>query len=171
MQLFGTKGQKFLHYPVTTGQAQNLATGRDRQDNLSKSRTGGGMGQSLFFCQNAGQGWDMTIAIFFPMISCFRMSFSCFKTSLSCFLFIGGKLIVSQDVPGQRSLSRDFRSCPCPGTKKQQEVPSLIVRGNPIPNTILLRVLQRGLLNCDTSIYFLNDTKKFILIHQGDWKM
>ena len=29
MQLFGTKGQKFLHCPGTTGQAKTLAKGRD----------------------------------------------------------------------------------------------------------------------------------------------
>ena len=29
VQLFGTIGQKFLHCPGTTGQAKNLATGRD----------------------------------------------------------------------------------------------------------------------------------------------
>ena len=29
MQLFRTKGQKFLHCPGTTGQAQNLAKGRN----------------------------------------------------------------------------------------------------------------------------------------------
>ena len=28
-------------------------------------------------------------------------------------------VILSLDVPGQRSLSRDFSSCPCPGTKGQ----------------------------------------------------
>ena len=29
MQIFGTKGQKFLHCPGTKGQAKNLAKGRD----------------------------------------------------------------------------------------------------------------------------------------------
>jgi hypothetical protein len=29
VQLFGTKGQKFLHCPGTTGHAKNLAKGRD----------------------------------------------------------------------------------------------------------------------------------------------
>ena len=32
MQLFGTKGQKFLHCPGTKGQAQNLAMGRPGPD-------------------------------------------------------------------------------------------------------------------------------------------
>ena len=48
MQLFGTKGQKFLHCPGTkwtTGKAQNLAKGRDRLDSLSKSGTGRGTGR------------------------------------------------------------------------------------------------------------------------------
>ena len=32
MQLFGITGQKFLHCPGTTGQAKNLAKGRDSQN-------------------------------------------------------------------------------------------------------------------------------------------
>jgi hypothetical protein len=68
VQLFGTKGQKFLNCFGTKGQAQNLAMGWDGtgRDNLSKSGTGRGKGQLLFFCQNPGwyAGWDGTITIF-----------------------------------------------------------------------------------------------------------
>ena len=31
------------------------------------------------------------------------------------------KFILSRDVPGQRSLSRDICSCPCPGTKGHRD--------------------------------------------------
>ena len=40
--------------------------------------------------------------------------------------------ILSRDVPGQRSLSLEFCSCPCPGTKGQRDVPFL---GNPSPKS------------------------------------
>ena len=58
-------------------------------------------------------------------------SFSCFGTSFSCFLCSFGKVILYRDVSGQRCLSRDICSCPCPGTKGQRDVPS---RGNPTPD-------------------------------------
>jgi hypothetical protein len=41
--------------------------------------------------------------------------------SFSCFLCSFGKVILSRDVPGQRSLSRDICSCPCPGTKGHRD--------------------------------------------------
>jgi hypothetical protein len=78
VQLFGTKGQKFLHCPGTKGQQDKLkilpwdGTGRD---SMSKYGTGRGTGQSLFFCQNPGRdaGRDGTgKSLFFPIISCFR---------------------------------------------------------------------------------------------------
>ena len=46
-------------------------------------------------------------------------------------------MILSRDVPGQKSLSRDNLSFPCPGTKGQRDVPS---RGN--PSFIALRLLH-----------------------------
>ena len=51
MQLFGSKGQKFLHCPGTKGQRNNLAMGRDRP------------GQARTACQNLGRdsgprAWD-----------------------------------------------------------------------------------------------------------------
>ena len=86
VQLFVTKGQKCLYYPETMGQAQNLVMGWNRpgqpvkiwdgtQDGtitifLSKSGTGRGTGQSVFFL---------------PIISCFRNTFSCFRTYFFCF--------------------------------------------------------------------------------------
>ena len=55
-----------------------------------------------------------------------------FKTGKWCSK-TGNLVILSQDGPGQRALSRDICSCPCPGTKGQdfflpRDVPSL---GNP----------------------------------------
>ena len=86
MQLFGTKGLKFLHCPGTKGQLDKLkilpwdGRGRDRPgragtacQNLGWDRE---TGQSLLFCQNTGQdaGRDGTITIY-SIISCFRTSF------------------------------------------------------------------------------------------------
>ena len=49
----------------TTGQAQNLAMGRDRPEQPFKSRMGRRTGQSLFFCQNPGLDQERTISIYF----------------------------------------------------------------------------------------------------------
>ena len=46
----------------------------------------------------------------------YRMSFSFLRTCFSCFLFFG-QMILSRNVLGKKSLSRDVCSCPCPGTK------------------------------------------------------
>ena len=88
----GTEVPSLSRNKGTTGQAQNLATRREGRDSLSKSGTGRETGQSLFFCQNPGQDAEQD-----------------------------GKVILSLDVPGQRSLSRDFCSCPCRRTKGQRD--------------------------------------------------
>ena len=98
------------------------------QDSLSKYGTGHGTEQSLFFCQNPGRDRDGTGQLlffsydflFYNISSCFRTYFSCFRTSFSCFWFFG----VSDFVPGcqgQRNLSQDFWTCPCPGRKRQRD--------------------------------------------------
>ena len=46
------------------------------------------------------------------------------------FLVSFGKGILSQDVPGQRSFSRDFCSCPCSGTKGQRDKEIFLARDN-----------------------------------------
>ena len=105
MQLFGTKGQKFLHCPGTKGQRDKLkirpwdGTGRD---SLSKSRTGRGTGQSLFFCQNPGR--DGIIAIFscfstyFPVLEhtflVFERPFAVFECLFPVFWFLGESYFV-----------------------------------------------------------------------------
>ena len=61
MQLFGTKGQKFLRCPGTKGQRDKLKilprdrTGRDSQ---SKSGTGRGTGQGFDILPRDGPGRD-----------------------------------------------------------------------------------------------------------------
>ena len=64
VQLFGTKGQKFLHFPGTKG--QNLAMGRDRLVQSVKIRAGTRDGAITIFLSKsgAGQGQDGTIDIF-----------------------------------------------------------------------------------------------------------
>ena len=71
----GTEVPSLSREKGRTGQAQNLATGRDGRDSLSKSLTGHGTGQSLFFCQNPGQDARGD----FPMTSCFRTPFPVLK--------------------------------------------------------------------------------------------
>ena len=44
---------------------------------------------------------------------------------LLTFLCANQIVFLSWDVPGERSLSRDFCCCPCPGTKRQLGNPSL----------------------------------------------
>ena len=73
-------------------------------------------------------------------------SFSCFGTSFSCFLCSFGKVILSRDVPGQRCLSRDICSCPCPGTKGHRDkiffVPGQRDNGTSRPVETLLATLS-----------------------------
>ena len=45
------------------------------------------------------------------------------------FPFSFGKVILSRDVPGQTSLSRDIYSCPCPGTKGHRDKENVLVPG------------------------------------------
>jgi hypothetical protein len=78
VQLFGTKGQKFLHCPGTKGQRDKLkilpqdGTGRDfLQAVLSRDVPGHNHFQ---FCT--------LNALFFLMISCFETSFPVFERSL-----------------------------------------------------------------------------------------
>ena len=78
MQLFGTKGQKFLHCPGTKGPAKNLAKGRDGPgqpvkildgmrdgtvrdfDRLSHSVPWDKMGQNRKGCSKTGKGCSKT---------------------------------------------------------------------------------------------------------------
>ena len=61
----------------TTGQAQNLATGRDGLRQPIKIQDGMWDGTITIFLSKSrtGQGRDGTITIFFLMISCFTTSF------------------------------------------------------------------------------------------------
>ncbi len=156
----GTSGQGNFFCPGTKGQRDKLKIlSRDRtgRDSLSKSGTGRGTGQSLFFCQNLVQ--DRTITIFCcfrTFLSCFRMSFSYFLFTLEGYFVLGRpgtegqaqNLAMGQDGPGQPlkifqrdrtgrdSLSKSGTgrgtgqgNVFCLGTKRQRDVPSL---GNPI---------------------------------------
>ena len=51
------------------------------------------------------------------------------KNSKSGHFFEILKFILSRDVPGQRVLSRDICSCPCPGTKGQRDRQNFFVPG------------------------------------------
>ena len=110
----GTEVSSLSQDKGTTERAQNLARG---QDSLSKSWTGQDTGQSIFFCQNPGRDGISCFFLFQNILSCFRTSFNCFRTSFSFFFFFGE----SDFVPGQKSLSQDFFSCICPGTKGQRD--------------------------------------------------
>ena len=61
MQLFGTKGQKFLPCPGTKGQRDKLKIlprAGMGQDSQSKSGTGRGTGQDFDILPRDGSGWD-----------------------------------------------------------------------------------------------------------------
>ena len=102
--------KKLVSSPGTKGQRDKLKIlpweGMD-QDNLSRSGT-----------------WDGTITIF----SCYRTSFSCFRTSFPCFLVSFVNVILSPDVPGQKSLSWDICFYPCPGKAGQRDKEILLYR-------------------------------------------
>ena len=137
----------------TTGQAQNLAKGRDGPGQL-KSGTGRAgtakirdgtrdkTGQSQKGCSKTGNGCSKTgndvLKQENDVLKQEIWSFSCFGTSFSCFLCSFGKVILSRDVPGQRCLSRDICSCPCPGTKGHRDKKIFLSRdkgttGRPVP--------------------------------------
>ena len=101
---------------------------------MSKSGTGRGTGRGnhYFFTMISCFRTSFPVLerpfLFWNVLSCFRTSFSCYRTSFSCFgtsfycfLCSFGKVILSRDVPGQRNLSRDICSCPCPGTKGHRD--------------------------------------------------
>ena len=75
-----------------------------------------------FLNQNILSCFRTSVFCFGTSFSCFRTSFFCFLTSFSCFLCSFGKVILSRDVPGQRSLSRDKSRSPCPGTKGHRDM-------------------------------------------------
>ena len=93
MHLFGTKRHKFHHCPGTKGQQDK---GRYKMGPSIKGRSKTGKG-----CSKAGKDvlkqeiWSLFFGIF--------------------------KFILSRDVLGQRSLSRENCSCPCPGTKGHRD--------------------------------------------------
>ena len=121
---------------------------------------------------------------------CFRTSFSCFRTSFPVLerpfpvserhfpvlerpfsvlerLFPGfWGVILSRDVPGQKSLSRDICSCPCPGTKGHRDKNFFLSRdkgttGRPVP---VCRGASRPLetLICSLSFRIYQNQKMFL---------
>ena len=58
VQLFGTKGQKFLHCPGTKGQWDNLAMGRDGPGQPVKIQDGRQEGTITIFLSKSGTGQD-----------------------------------------------------------------------------------------------------------------
>ena len=119
MQLFRTKGQKFLRCPGTKGQPDKLKI-------LPKDVTGfftvcpvpsldvPGYNQFQFCTLNA---------LFFPMISCFRTSFLVLEHTFPVL-----------ECPRTRGLSRDICSCPCLGTKGQRDNFFVLSRGKASSN-------------------------------------
>ena len=101
--------------------------GRDRPGHPVKIRDGTQDGTITIFLSKSGMGHGTGQSLFFfcfkTYFSCFRTSFSCFRMSFSCFLsfFLESDFVLGLDVLGQRSLSRDFFSCYCPGTKGHRD--------------------------------------------------
>ena len=76
MQLFGTKGQKFLPCPGTTGQALKPCHGTGQDfDSLSRPETSRGTEMK----EKALKKWDFFSN--FSSSSCFGTYFFCFRTS------------------------------------------------------------------------------------------
>ena len=80
-----------------------------------------------------------------------------------------GKVILSRDGTGQRSLSRDICSCPCPGTKGHRDKNFFLSRdkgttGRPVPvcpgtsrgNPNTIRPTDKPSANCLGMSYYVN---------------
>ena len=144
MQLFGTKGQKFIHCPETkgtTGQAQNFATGRDWPGRAGTTSQNLGWDRVLMFCHGKGrdgiysacsipsrkipgQPWGKRekIVIKSKFLKKKGRIFFAFFLSFENF----GPFL---DVPGQRGLSRNVCCCSCPYTKGQRDKKFVFVPG------------------------------------------
>ena len=156
----GTEISSLSRDKGTTGQAQNFATGRDGTGfwQLVPSRPGTSRGTELR--EKTLIKWNFFLwfpvlehlFLFWNILFCLRTSFTCFRTSFFLFwnafflfwnvLFLFfcsfGKVILSRDGTGQRSLSRDICSCPCPGTKGHRDKNFFLSRdkgttGRPVP--------------------------------------
>jgi hypothetical protein len=88
------------------------------------------------------------------------------------FLFFGffRKVILSRDVPGQRGLSRDICSCPCPGTKGHRDKKISLSRdkgttGRPVPVCPgTSRPVKTLVSTMYTSFNHCNDMTAFIVV-------
>ena len=100
-------------YKIWTGRA---GTAKNRDGTWDK------MGQSRKGSSKTGNGYSKTEKDVLKkendVLKHEIRSFSYFRTSFSCVLCSFGKVILSRDVLGQRFLSRDICSCPCPGTSR-----------------------------------------------------
>ena len=78
------------------------------------------------------------------------------------------KVILSRDVPGQRSLSRDIYSCPCPGTKGHRDKENVLVPGQRDSGTsrenATLNQIQGSLVKCYKLGNMLKVIKKLNLL-------
>ena len=68
-------GQKFLYWPGTKGQVQNLAMGRDGPGQPAKIQDRTQDGTITIFLSKSRTGRGTAQLLFSPMISCFRTSF------------------------------------------------------------------------------------------------
>ena len=134
---FWDKGTEIHTLSRDKEQAQNLATGLDF-DSLSCPVLGSPARQkwekkcwkngiSMMSCFRTSFSVLENRFLNWSILFCFKMSFSYFGTSSVCFgmSFSGlcsfGKVILSQDVQGQTTLSQDFCSFPCPRTKEHRD--------------------------------------------------
>ena len=131
VQLFGAKGQIFpAQRDNGTSSKSCLGTGwaGTVSENLGQDTGRDNHYFSVKIQDGTGTGWDNYYS--FVINSCFRTFFPIlerpflfcnvlflFQNVLFLFLVTFGKVILSRDLPGQRSLSRDICSCPCPWTK------------------------------------------------------
>ena len=119
----GTEYSSLSRDKGTMGQAQNLATGRNRPGQPIKIWDGTQDGTITIFQSNSGREQGRDNRYFFPMIffSSFKTSFFCFRTSFSCFRMPFSCFFGESDlVPGRPGSEKFVPGClllPFTGTK------------------------------------------------------
>ena len=99
------------------------------------------------------------------------------KNRKSGHFFENFQFILSRDVPGQRSLSRDICSCPCPGSKGHRDKNFFLSRdkgttgrGRPVETLLRADFLYKictNLFGCNWSIFWILPFSFFQVIHEN----
>ena len=148
----GTEVSSLSRDKGTTGQAQNLAKGRAGTgfSYFSTGRTRTGRNFDILPRDGPGRDFDSLSRPVpeYPGTATGQKGKKCKKSKIFAkkkifltifdFFLTFFFVVLSRDVPGQRSLSRDFCCCSCPGTKGQRDKETFLSRdkgttGRPVP--------------------------------------